>query len=244
MTSIVVAGDWHGDAVWGSAVIAAARQAGADIVWHVGDLGVGPWGMGRDRIGPGLARACAEHRVQVWATAGNHENHRTWDHALQTPDATGLGQLAPGVLLLPRPHRWTVDDRRIGSLGGAFSIDRGRRTPELDWWPQERVTSEQVLALGDEPLDVLVTHEVPAGAAVDKAFRLPRHLEIEADADRDLVARAVLATAPRLVLCGHWHQRRTLDLGATRVEVLDRERTEGNAVVLDTRTLKVSPLEV
>lgn len=102
--------------------------------------------------------------------------------------------------------------------------------------------------LSDEPLDVLVTHDVPEGGALVKSGFPVREPELsEANEVRALLRQAVDRTKPHLVFCGHWHQRRSgvithPDGSQTTTHVLDMEWTHGNAVVLDLDTLDVQPL--
>jgi len=100
---------------------------------------------------------------------------------------------------------------RFGALGGAFSIDWRDRTPGKSWWPQEITTQADVETLGDEALDVLVSHEAPADVPLT-GFRLPAEDQVRTDEVRELVRDAVRATQPKLVLHGHWHRRNSCEV--------------------------------
>lgn len=58
---------------------------------------------------------------------------------------------------------------------------------------------------------MLVVHEAPAGIPL-RGLRLPPADEIRANEVRELVAEAVRATEPKLVLHGHWHMRSSHEL--------------------------------
>lgn len=248
----LILGDMHGDLGAARKQVERARATGVefDTIIQVGDAGVGPWPTNRgregprDRLGPGLARIARDLDVTWLITPGNHENYDTID-ALPF-DNEGRRVLDDRVLILPRGHRFTLGGVRFGSLGGAFSIDANLRVPGRSWWRQERITDADVAALGTEPLDVLVTHDVPEGTAVRVQFRLPAHLDAESRKDRELITRAVQRTRPHLVLAGHWHQRVSdtvriaPDGRSVRVEVLDIEREPKAAAWLDLGTLEVS----
>jgi hypothetical protein len=105
----------------------------------------------------------------------------------------------------------------------------------------EVTVPEDVEALGTERLDVLITHDVPAGIDVETIFDLPESIERESNIVRSLLRDAVRSTEPTLVFSGHWHQRRTglMPGMETRVHVLDKEFTSGNLVALDLATLAV-----
>lgn len=244
-TRIVVAGDWHGAAPWAIDVI--RRTAGQRIrtIVQVGDLGVGPWFGRPDAFLPRLDERLDRAGVRLLVVPGNHENYDTLVAAPLDDDGTIV--LGERIRALPRGHRWTIGGRRFGALGGATSVDRGSRLPGGSWWAAEAITLGDVEALGDEPVDILVTHEAPAGVLLVSPLQVPDDLRRVADYGRRLVRRAVENTRPAVHLCGHWHQRWTDDLvrddgGVTRVEVLDREETPGNAVVLDLTDLSVTRL--
>lgn len=239
---VLVAGDWHG--IVPVHVLEKAADLGIAVVAHVGDLGIGPWPGERKSVLHVLDRVLTRLDLVLLLTPGNHEN---WDRLEEAKrDAEGrwiLGRTGR-VRGLPRGHRWTMGGRAFGSLGGAVSIDQDRRTPGRTWWPQEEVLPEHVDALGDDRLDILITHEVPAGVPVVSTLDVPAVLAERADAGRGLIRDAVERTCPEVVFSGHWHQRVTHDLarragGVTRVEVLSEECTPGNAAVLDLIDLSV-----
>lgn len=242
---VFAVGDWHG--VVPIHVMEKAADIGIRIALHVGDLGIGPWPGERKSVLHVLDRVLTRLDLVLLASPGNHEN---WDR-LEGAKRDEYGRWILGrtgrVRGLPRGYRWTMGGRAFGSLGGAVSIDQDRRTAGRTWWPQEEVLPEHVDALGDDPLDVLITHEVPAGVPVVSTLDVPMTLAERADVGRGLIRDAVERTRPAVAICGHWHQRVTHDLrrsngGITRVEVLSEEHTAGNAVVLDLDDLSVRPL--
>lgn len=206
---IMVAGDWHGELGWAKGVLERAGKLGVTKLVHVGDLGVGPWPG--DRGAPfehRLNRICAKNNVDIYVIPGNHENWATIERL--EPRADGWLQLREHVLVAPGGLRWTWAGVDFGGLGGAFSVDFQHRVAGKDWWPGlEEVRREHLERLGSEPLDVLVTHDVPAGVDLFRAFPVGPETAACAQVSRDLLAEAVQRTAPELILSGHWHERRT-----------------------------------
>ncbi len=240
---VVVAGDWHGVRTAGIDVITSAASAGARVVLHVGDLNVPAAGTAPSIV-KSFNQACTRTGTVLLVTPGNHDN---WDRIESSPlDESGFHVLARHVRALPRGARFEIAGRRFGALGGAISVHT-RRVPGETWWPQERITEEHVRLLGTAPLDVILTHDAPAGIPLTSRLNPPAELVAEADELRARLLRAVQATRPRLAFCGHWHTRRihelhTDDETITTVHVLNREHTVGNAVVLDLPTMTVAPL--
>ncbi|MCC3293001.1 metallophosphoesterase [Arthrobacter sp. zg-Y1110] len=259
--SIGIAGDWHGNTAWMKHALHRLHGAGIDTVLHVGDLRIlwppamdGPlsdedsemipgaeW---HDTFTVGLADTLEQLSMQMLFIDGNHDNHPRL-RALPR-DSDGFGIVSNRLKYIPRGHRFTLGGVRFAGLGGAFSINKQRLTIGEDWWPEEVVTADDVAALGHEPVDVLLTHDVPAGVDLQTMFDLPEAIEREAYVSRLLLRDAVRNTDPALVFSGHWHQRRTQQLPFTRTEVhvLHMDGGEGNTVALDTATLGVSDVEI
>ncbi|GAA4032579.1 hypothetical protein GCM10023063_14820 [Arthrobacter methylotrophus] len=239
---ILIAGDWHGRTSWMVMVLRKAARSGHRTVIHVGDLAVlWPAANDKDKFTKALARRLEEHGLTLIFIDGNHDVHPKL-RALPVNEE-GFGVITDRLLYAPRGHRWQLGGVRFGALGGAYSVDRRTRKLNSSWWIGEETSEADVLRLGHGSLDVLITHEVPAGIdVVPQIFgELPEFIEREAYANRLLVRDAVRNTEPKLVFSGHWHQRRTglMPNMDTRVHVLHRDLFEGNVVALDLDTLTV-----
>lgn len=238
---VVVFGDSHGVAPAMASIMDRAARAGVRVLLSVGDYGIGPWPGESTSFTDLVDRYLVEDDAWLLVTPGNHENYDRIDAA--PLDAADMVVLGERTRVLPRGYRWRIGGRSFASLGGAYSVDRRFRRLGASWWAQEEITEQDLAALGSEPVEVLITHEVPSGAPVTSTMRLDPVTELEADRGRRLVRRAVEDTAPQVVLSGHWHQRLThllerTDGGISRIEVL----ADGSwpisqaAVVLDLRS--------
>lgn len=246
-STIAVFGDWHGNIQWMRIALRTAAARGVNLVIHVGDLKMlypddGPFEPWCPNIATEINREAARLGITFIFVDGNHDNHAAL-RSLEV-DGNGFARFSDHLWYATRGSRAVIGGRAFGFLGGAYSINASLLTPGVDWWPEEPIGPTDVERLGDEPLDVLVAHEAPAGADVAKSFRLPPGIEMEAHQSRMLLLDAVKATRPSLVFSGHWHQRRTLPLRGldTTVEVLDMEGRPGNMVLLELDTFDVSPL--
>lgn len=246
---MVIAGDWHGDQGWALSVIRSAAQHGAQAILHVGDFAFDWPGPKRARYEDRVNRQLVECGLELIVSGGNHDN---WDTLqMLRPEQDGLGIFRSNIRVLPRGGRALIGGVTVGALGGAYSVDQEHRTEGKDWWPNEEpTTSEARKLMNGGPVDVLITHDVPAGVTVEPMFVLPAEIRTKADRTRDLLREVVDFLAPPNVFAGHWHQRRTErivhpDGRSTRVDVLDKERSrEGNAVLVwaDEPALRVEPL--
>lgn len=204
---LLVAGDWHGNATWGRNLIRQAADLRISTLLQLGDFGI--WTRREtNRYLGWLEREATRCGVTVFPISGNHEDYDEVDAFEEHPDPDGFVSLRPHVRWIPRGHRWVWEGVRFGALGGAFSIDWRDRIPGRSWWPQrEEVGDHDVTRLGEAPLDVLVTHEAPAGMEPPPRFIVPRSTDDRSRESRVRVLRAMRATHPRLVLHGHWHTR-------------------------------------
>lgn len=257
--SVVIAGDWHGNTQWMRRALRRIHDDGHSLIIHVGDLKAlwsmeGPLSDEEQALMPGvdyyekftaeLAGLLEELDLTMLFIDGNHDNHPAL-RALPI-DENGFGTISNRLKYIPRGHRFTIGDTRFAGLGGAFSIDRRWGSRGIDWWAEEVITAEDVAALGTEPVDVLITHEVPAGIDVVTTMVLPALVELEANAGRILLLDAVRAVNPRLVFSGHWHQRMSgrIPGSQTEVHVLDMDGRAGNVVVLNLAAFNAAGMSV
>ncbi|MFS0885013.1 metallophosphoesterase family protein [Aeromicrobium sp. 179-A 4D2 NHS] len=240
-TRVLICGDWHGDTRHAKAAIALADRVGADGILHVGDFG---WSWKRDH--PKTFNVPVEEELAkrdiflIWAD-GNHENHkairditpRKSDGFVPTGDSGRL-------FWAPRAHRWNWLGVEFAAMGGAMSVNREDYTEgETLFSDLEEVKPGDVELLGDVKVNVMLTHDVPAGGYVFKHMHFPPWVERQAYESRELLRLAVENTRPDLVFSGHWHQRvtsrieRLSDGGETTIHVLHMNGHDSNAVIVD-----------
>lgn len=248
---LVIAGDWHRHMYANHAkkVIKYAKEIGADGIIHVGDLG---YQYDEGKLGGKTFEKPLRYELEkndlfmVWID-GNHENHQ-WLRSLPIRD-DGFVQTGSGgrILWAPRGHRWTWNDVTFGALGGAYSINGDYLVEGVSQFSDlEEPKIEDLSKLGNEKLDILLTHEVPYGVPVKTVFNLSKIKEERSLKSRMLLRYAVEGLKPEHVFSGHWHQRvdhelhRTHDHGITQCHVLNMEYYENNIVILDLENMSVS----
>lgn len=243
---ILVVGDTHGNKrFWENEVLPRTERLEADLVCQLGDFGYWPRRRGPARE---FIRTVAESPLPVLFLDGNHEDHESLRGAVaevraRTPlNPTSPVPLGGSLLYMPRGARLVWGGVRVAALGGAHSIDRRLRTPGLDWFREESVDLDDLSLLeAGGPTDILLTHDVPAGAPVHglpledmpKAWlgELP-----DALAHRILVQQGLDSVRPSVLLHGHfhtsWHHRLERPWGVCDVHGLDRDTTGDAAFAL------------
>lgn len=248
---LAVFGDWHGDAGWALTSVMSAAREGVRTALHVGDFGLDWPGAKRGRYESKLNKYLGELGVTLIVSGGNHDNWETLASLLVEPDGTAA--VRSHIRVLPRGGRTTIEGLVVGGLGGAFSVDYQHRTEGKDWWSTEEPTQEEAQKLvAGGPLDILITHDAPAGVPLKGDFRLSPEMAERAKRTRLLLRQVVDSLAVPHVFCGHWHQRRIHELAhpdglSTRVDVLNMEYSRlGNGVLVwpGKVPLRVEPLPI
>ena len=233
--TIAFAGDWHGNTPYAIAAIHYAAGLGAEVIIQCGDFGYNF----KDDFLQGLNHAAEERSVIVLFVDGNHEN---FDWLYDQPvDEVGVRPLRERVWHLPRGFRWIWGGVRFLALGGGQSVDQHNRVPHVSWWPQERITQSDLMRVGTEPTDVMVTHDAPIRAHVplgkDKTWGFPDHLIEASQAHRWLMQMVVDEVKPRWLIHGHYHIDYEDTVGDTQVVGLsfDGDALEKNILVREVK---------
>ncbi|WP_411700751.1 metallophosphoesterase [Conyzicola sp.] len=259
-------GDVHGDL---SALIAsiqtfAARNVRTIVV--LGDFGY-PWPHEDwNRALNKISRRLAVRNMTLLFLDGNHD----WLAKIEerfAVDAHGLRWLRRNIVYLTRGFRttlrpydsgWPSHAVRLGKvlavIGGANSIDRDYRTVNTDWWPEESLTEEDLVALGSDHVDVLLGHDAPLNVPdLDRALASensdwPPEAVAYAEQGRRMFHRGFVAVRPELYVGAHYHRHVDQvvtfgdDAESFRCRVVVLDQNEANTVslaVLDTATLQL-----
>jgi hypothetical protein len=254
---VLIAGDTHGNRGWVEHVCVTAAAHGCELIIQLGDFGFDPKSDSGTRFLNAVSESCEQHGVELWWLDGNHENHFELAQMVAEQTEPEPIWIRPHLWYLPRGTRLHLAGRTLGVLGGAFSVDWRQRTIGTSWWPNEVPTEADVELLGTEPLDVLLTHDIPTGIHISSSWRLPPDDQVRADAVRVLIRNAMEATGPAMLLHGHWHHRHSIELPwidrampapdnaelhqlpwrSTMVHGLDCDDTAGSLAILESPSL-------
>lgn len=210
---ILVIGDSHGNARFLKTVLSQAHDFDQkfEVVVQVGDFGIWPGWEGEQFL-DSVSAMTRRFETKFYFIPGNHEDYDRLDELeAQFPDETFI-QIRDELFYIPRGATWEWDGVKFGGLGGAISVDQAWRkkqeaeTGQRIWWPQESVSGAHVTRLGTHRLDVLFTHDVPAGAEPVGHYKMRPDIDALTLPSKTLVAEACRNTNPTYALHGHWHQ--------------------------------------
>lgn len=239
---ILAAGDVHANIKQLRYVVfPASVEQGADVIVGLGDFGY--------RYSEAFTSALTEHfeetGIRTFFIDGNHDDHELLT-ALGGFGAETEVELWPGVTYLPRGHSWGWDGLKFLALGGAFSIDKYRRTPGSSWWWQEAITDTQVdRAIANGKVDIMFTHDAPPSDQLERWLNAFGYkVGPESRHQRDQIARVIEVCKPDLLVHGHYHERYTTFYGDTLVEGLGCDGSGPLSLfMIDTDDYKTTPPE-
>lgn len=201
---LLFCGDWHGEPSAATNAAKIASQQDCRIVVQCGDFGFWP------HLSPDYVHLVNKNLMRydismVWVD-GNHENFDVLFSTEWPRSEHGFSRIADRIYYAPRGHRWEWDGVRFLALGGGYSIDKDWRLskgPEgMYWWRQETITQADVVRCGTDPVEVMVTHDMPSGAELGIALH---HNSREDEWNRKAVRAVVDAVKPRMLFHGHYH---------------------------------------
>jgi hypothetical protein len=209
--AIGLIGDTHGNLGFTIAMLDAFREREVDLVVILGDFGF-LWQPQRDGTADlDQLNARVEQGGQTLLFVdGNHEDHLAL--ATYPIAAGGIRWLTSAIGHLPRGYRSTLKDGSvIAALGGANSIDVEHRVIDESWWTEEGITDDDLTALGDTHVDVLLAHDAPRfvpsldDLLIANGTRWSEFGVFYAEMGRRKFHQGFMRVKPAIQFSGHYH---------------------------------------
>ncbi|HUV85387.1 MAG TPA: metallophosphoesterase [Methanosarcinales archaeon] len=157
-----------------------------------------------------------------WTTLfidGNHENHYRLNRLEKVRKFGGIvGRYSDKIFHLRRGQIYEIEGKKIFTFGGAVSIDKYLRTPDISWWKEEVASTTEMnegmdnLEKHGNKVDYIMSHTAPA-EAVDillSSMGNNRFQDIN-DPTEKYLDMVVKTCEFKELYCGHWHE--DIDLG-------------------------------
>lgn len=204
---VLLVGDTHCDTTFAINVTDMARELEVETIVQLGDFCL--------RLNESFLRVWSDwldeddSRLFFWLD-GNHDDHDFLDEMTDGADLDHpVAFWHENMYYCPRGSVTKLGDTTVMFMGGAHSIDWMRRTPGVDWWPQETIKDHEVDRAIDNAydVDVICSHDCPEtiwfGGKLDEGdYKVDRASEH----NRKQVTRLVEAVLPWNLYHGHYHE--------------------------------------
>lgn len=162
---VICIGDTHGDLSKIRQVIHQYDLHPKDYVIVAGDFGFIFWGDERERL---VLEELDKLGVTICFVDGNHESFTLLKgYECMQWNGGRVHRIGAHIFHLMRGQVFLIEGKRIFTMGGAASKDKGKRLKEVSWWRQEipvgREYEEAMLNLAacDYRIDYVITHQAP-----------------------------------------------------------------------------------
>jgi predicted phosphodiesterase len=182
---------------------------------HVGDVGIGFKAPGKQNREIELINNSFKKRnIKFLAVRGNHDDPSYFDGQINYSNFE----------LLPDYTYREFNGEKFLFVGGAVSIDRIKRVPNMSWWKDEEFTLKPDLI---KKVDVLITHSAPSWSGpFDKSGIASwcvkdSTLWDECVAERYAHDKLIVECSPKKHYCGHFHLSSNVKVGDCVSQILD-----------------------
>ena len=121
-----------------------------------------------------LRKTLEEKNFTTLFIDGNHENFNILNnYKVEIWNGGKIHKISDSIIHLMRGQFFTIDNKKIFTLGGAASIDKENRIPYLSWWPEEVPNTSELreaffnIYKNDCKADYILTHDC-SDAILDK----------------------------------------------------------------------------
>lgn len=230
---VMVVGDWHGDSNFAMMVLQRAKKFDARYVFHTGDFGL--WDLHDDFLNTLHDFLLSNDMFLVFAD-GNHENFNIL-RRLEKDSVTGLMRVTDRIFHAPRGYRLLVGDSVWMFLGGAVSMDQNSRMKNIDWFPDEVLTMDDIsYALRPGTVDVMVTHDAPYDSpTLRKIYSRSNNdwnanIVTQSDNNQKMLQKVVDLKNPHVLFHGH-HHRDYVDFLANGTKIVGLDCNRNNVPI-------------
>lgn len=197
MKTIYLTGDTHG--TWFN--IMRIKNVPNCIHIVLGDFGF-IWGAETESNLFKLERDLNKNNNLLLFIDGNHENFEKLNqYPVEEWNGGLVHRITNHILHLMRGQVFEIEGKKFFTMGGADSIDKGRRTNRVSWWEEENITSSDIntalnnLEKHDFKVDYVLTHTCPQDIKELLGYKL----------DYDNYNENILSDIRNLIEFKHWY---------------------------------------
>ena len=207
---VYITGDTHGDFTRFQSPILKKATA-HDYLIVCGDFGFF-WDDSKKE--QKIRRKIEELNYTVCVVDGCHENYDLLEKFPTQEWNGGTARvIAPNLVHLMRGQVFEIDGKTFFTMGGAYSIDKGSRTPGYSWWPDELPTDADYkeatsnLQKYGMKVDYIITHTLPR----EMILRLGKYPDAHDMELTGFLEWIMYEVDFKHWYCGHWHDDKELN---------------------------------
>lgn len=211
---IAIVGDIHGNFSHLKNIVSQHRLRNCCLIC-VGDLGVGFKHPNIEKKNfEELNDFFAHESITFLSIAGNHDDPKYFNGLIDFNH----------FKLLPDYSQLRINGKHFLFVGGAISIDRGIRLPNLSWWEGEEFIFDKSLA---QKCDILVTHTAPNWIGPNDKNQIASFCQRdetlwdECCQERQDMNQLIELTQPQKHFCGHFHISQSAVNGTCHSRILN-----------------------
>ena len=209
-------GDIHGNAKEILRISTKLNLTLDDVLIILGDVGANYYG---ERIDCHTKNVLAKAGTTILCIHGNHEMRPSTIPTYKTKEWNGgtvwYEERHPYLLFAKDGEIYTIGKYRYIAIGGAYSVDKQWREPNVSWWADEQPSSEikayveQQLATQD--VDAILSHTCPFKYIPTEMF-LSGIKQSGVDQSTELWLDTIEERINyKAWFCGHWHTDKRID---------------------------------
>ena len=211
MTKVLIVGDSHGDPQFISNIHTEAKRFGVKTIVQLGDFG---YDFGTNTIASIRAWLDRDPEHQWFWLDGNHDEHNYIEQDILKLEWPGepVPHFHERMFYCHRGSTVWIGDKLCMFMGGAYSIDKHRRTQYISWWPQEMIRQSDVQRALENAegrkIDVLFSHDAPRSEFLDKWLQSEGYkVDPWSNENRTALTYVVDSVRPQDLYHGHYHHR-------------------------------------
>ncbi|MBE6664909.1 MAG: metallophosphoesterase [Ruminococcaceae bacterium] len=207
---MLVTGDTHGEQNRFNEILSQAKRN--DIILICGDCGLLFHDLITEHI---FLNKLEKEPYSICFCDGNHENFSAiYRYPCEEWNGGKVHRIRNNIFHLMRGQVFTIEGKKIFTMGGAYSVDKYMRTENVSWWKEELPTNEEYaeavknLKANDFSVDYIISHTAPR----EIIRRMGANPDFAKDSElTGFLEWVMYETKYRKWFFGHWHKDEQID---------------------------------
>ncbi len=207
---MLVTGDTHGEQGRFYEILSQAKRD--DIIIVTGDFGYLFYNQITEYI---FLNKMASEPYTICFCDGNHENFPAiYRYPCEEWNGGKVHRIRDNVFHLMRGQVFTIEGKKIFTMGGAYSIDRYMRTEHVSWWKEEIPCNEEYkeavenLKANNFSVDYIISHTAPR----EIIRKMGENPDFAKDSElTGFLEWVMYETEYKQWFFGHWHRDEQID---------------------------------